>query len=253
MTPTPVGGPASVRATAHTYADVLDDELRIDGDDGHHLERVRRVRPGEIVTVSDPEGCWRMYEVTATTDAVISLYAHAAAAREPVLVPRLALAVALTKSAAPDLVVQKATELGVDRVVLVDAARSVVRWDATRVAHALARLRRIAREAGAQSRRARVPAIEGPVPAVTLANHPGLVVADVTGVTADALPLPSDGPLPAGEWLVAVGPEGGFAPQELEVFAAAPRLAVGPFVLRAETAAVASLAALAGRRRFEPV
>ena len=47
---------------------------------------------------------------------------------------------------------------------------------------------------------------------------------------------------------MAVGPEGGFDDDELRGFGAAPRLAVGPFVLRAETAAIAAAAALAGRR-----
>ena len=53
-----------------------------------------------------------------------------------------------------------------------------------------------------------------------------------------------------GEWVVAVGPEGGFDEAEQRGFGGAPRLAVGPFVLRAETAAIAAAAALAGRRTF---
>jgi 16S rRNA (uracil1498-N3)-methyltransferase len=53
---------------------------------------------------------------------------------------------------------------------------------------------------------------------------------------------------PDGEWVVAVGPEGGFDAEELRAFGPAPRLAVGPFVLRAETAAIAAAAALTTRR-----
>jgi 16S rRNA (uracil1498-N3)-methyltransferase len=68
-------------------------------------------------------------------------------------------------------------------------------------------------------------------------------VAGPDGVTAADLPLPPD-----GEWVVAVGPEGGFDRDELHAFGGAPRLAVGPFVLRAETAAIACAAALAGHR-----
>ena len=74
---------------------------------------------------------------------------------------------------------------------------------------------------------------------------PGLVLAAVDGVPASELPPPA-----GGEWVVAVGPEGGFAPDELAAFGHPPRLAVGPFVLRAETAAIAATAALAGRRTF---
>ncbi|HEX5586307.1 MAG TPA: 16S rRNA (uracil(1498)-N(3))-methyltransferase, partial [Acidimicrobiia bacterium] len=93
------------------------------------------------------------------------------------------------------------------------------------------------------SRRARLPIVEGPVGVDELVGRPGLLLADVGGAPADLQPLP-----PAGEWLVVVGPEGGFTPDELDAFGAVPSLAVGPNVLRAETAAIAAAAALAGRR-----
>ena len=73
------------------------------------------------------------------------------------------------------------------------------------------------------------------------------MVAGGDGVPAHALPEPA-----GGAWLVAVGPEGGFDDAELRAFGAAPRLAVGPFVLRAETAAIAVAAALAARRTLSP-
>ena len=78
-------------------------------------------------------------------------------------------------------------------------------------------------------------------------GHPGLVVADLEGLGADELPAP-----PAREWLVAVGPEGGFDDGERAALAAAPRLRLGPFVLRAQTAAVAAAAVLGERRRHVP-
>jgi RsmE family RNA methyltransferase len=76
-----------------------------------------------------------------------------------------------------------------------------------------------------------------------LARFAGLVVAAPDGVPAAALSPPPD-----AEWVVAVGPEGGFDDDELRTFGGAPRLRVGPFVLRAETAAIAAAAALAGDR-----
>jgi 16S rRNA (uracil1498-N3)-methyltransferase len=90
-----------------------------------------------------------------------------------------------------------------------------------------------------------VPVVDGPVRVAELAALPGLVVAAVDGGDADALPPPRE-----GEWVVAIGPEGGFAPDELTAMRAAPRLALGPFVLRAETAAIAACAALRSRRTF---
>jgi 16S rRNA (uracil1498-N3)-methyltransferase len=89
--------------------------------------------------------------------------------------------------------------------------------------------------------------VDGPVAPAELVRLSGLVVAAPDGVSADDLALP-----PGGEWVVAVGPEGGFDGDELRGFGTAPRLAVGPFVLRAETAAIAVAAALGGRRGISP-
>jgi len=235
--------PARIAATAHTYLDRLDDRVVLTGEEGHHLQRVRRVREGEIVTGADGWGRWRVYEVAGSQSGELVLEARTEFAHEPHLVPTLAVAVSLTKGEKPELVVQKLTELGVDRIVLVAAARSVVRWDDAKVAANLERLRRVAREAGQQCRRARLPEVDGPVTPAELAAHPGLVVAGPDGVPGPELRFPR-----GGEWLVAVGPEGGFDPAELEGFGDAPRLAVGGLVLRAETAAIAVAAALAGQR-----
>ncbi len=249
MVEPPASLPARVAATAHVFSDRLDDRVTIGGDDGHHLQRARRVRAGEHVTVADGYGRWRAYEVTGSAAGVVELDATTLVTHEPLLTPRLTVAVSLTKGQKPELAVQKLTELGVDRIVLVEAARSVVHWDDAKTSSAFTRLERVAREAAMQSRRARVPVVDGPVAPVELARFAGLVVAAPDGVSAADLALPPAGPGgEGGEWVVAVGPEGGFDDDELRGFGAAPRLAVGPFVLRAETAAIAAAAALAGRR-----
>jgi 16S rRNA (uracil1498-N3)-methyltransferase len=200
------------------------------------------VRAGEALTAADGTGAWRRYVVTGVDSGRLDLQASAPVRAEPELVPPIGLAIALTKGGI-DHVVARATELGVARVEPVRTRRSVVRWDAARAAAAVARLRAIAREAAAQSRRARLPEI-APVGALAdLAGRPGLVIADRAGVPAHALPAPG----PDG-WTVVVGPEGGFDPADLEPFPdSVPRLAVGPHVLRAETAPPAVLAALRGR------
>lgn len=239
----PGATPSGISATAHVYVDRLDDSITVIGDDGHHLQRARRVRPGETVTAADGYGRWRVYSVVDATAGTVVLGATSALAHEPPLTPALTVAFSLTKGEKPELVVQKLTELGVDRIVVVEAARSVARWDDAKAAAAMQRLQRVAREAGAQSRRARIPVVDGPVAPIELLAHPGLVLAAVGGRPADGLEPP-----PGGEWVVAVGPEGGFDDAELTAFGPAPRLAIGPFVLRAETAAIAAAAALAGRR-----
>jgi 16S rRNA (uracil1498-N3)-methyltransferase len=239
----PVPFPAQVDATAHVFAERLDDRITIGGDDGHHLQRARRVRAGETVTVADGHGRWRAYAVASSAAGEVALDALTLLGHEPVLAPRLTVACALTKGQKPELAVQKLTELGVDRIMLVQAARSVVHWDDAKVASAFARLERVAREAAMQSRRARIPVVDGPVAPAEVARFPGLVVAAPDGVPSGELSLP-----PGGEWVVVVGPEGGFVDDELRAFAHAPRLGVGPFVLRAETAAIAAAAVLTGQR-----
>jgi 16S rRNA (uracil1498-N3)-methyltransferase len=235
---------AAYPATAHVFLDDLTDDARVDGDDGRHLARVRRVRAGETITAADGRGTWRPYVVDAAEPGALLLRATAAARVEPVLTPGLEVAFALTKGAKPETVVQHLTELGVDRIRPVRARRSVVRWDAARAESAVARLRRVAREAAMQSRRARLPIVEVPGELAALSGRPGLVIGDPAGIPASEVPLPAE------SWLVVVGPEGGLEPAEITALAPGVLVGIGPHVLRAETAAVALAAALADRRRI---
>jgi 16S rRNA (uracil1498-N3)-methyltransferase len=236
------GWAARAGAAAHTFVDRLDDSLVLDGDAARHLAGSLRLRPGECVTAADGHGQWRAYEVATAAKRELRLASASAVVAEPRPTPAVCIAFALTKGHKPDLVVQKLTELGVDRIVLVRAARSVPRWDEARTAAAVDRLQRVAREAAQQCRRATLPEVRGLETPAVLATRPGLVVADPSGAGA------ADVELTAGEeWTLAVGPEGGFDPEELGAMPG-PRLALGPFVLRAETAAIAGAAALCARR-----
>ncbi|MGH9051020.1 MAG: RsmE family RNA methyltransferase [Acidimicrobiia bacterium] len=235
---------ADVDAAAHAFVPRLADELDITGDDGHHLARVLRLRASETVTAADGRGAWRAYTVAEVGRSGVRMTASGPTAREPELWPRLVVAFALTKGSKPDLVVQKVTELGADGILPVRAQRSVARWSGPRADAATARLRRIAREAAAQCRRSRLPQVAAPTELGSLIGRPGLVVADRLGVTAAELPDP-----PRDEWVLVVGPEGGLEAGERAALGPVPTLGVGPFVLRAETAAIAAVAAVAGRRR----
>lgn len=242
-----MGWPADVAASAHVFVESaaeLVDGLDVTGEDGHHLARVLRLRAGETVTVADGLGTWRPYAVGEVTATGVRLEGAGQPAREPVLEPRLAVAFALTKGEKPELVVQKLTELGVDRILPVVGERSVARPEQARAAAMVERWRRIAREAARQSRRARLPIVEELGPLSALAGHPAIVVADRGGETVEAL-----GEAPGGEVLLVVGPEGGLTPDETEGLKPWAGLALGPYVLRAETATIAVAALLASRRR----
>jgi 16S rRNA (uracil1498-N3)-methyltransferase len=121
--------------------------------------------------------------------------------------------------------VQKITELDVDRLVLLHADRSVVRWKPDRVERNLARLQRIADEALRQSRRVFRLTIEAPT-----------MAADVLG--AYVLAEPGGRAVTVGDTAVAIGPEGGWS--EAELGAGGDRIDLGDTILRTETAAVAA-------------
>jgi 16S rRNA (uracil1498-N3)-methyltransferase len=233
---------ADTDAVAHLLVPELDDHLTVAGADGHHLQRVRRLRPDEVVTAADPTAHWRRYRVVDAHAGELTLTADGPPTLEPTLRPHLRVAFALTKGQHPDVVVRQCSELGVDAVLPVVAARSVVRWDAADP-RPLERLRRVAHESALQCRRARLLTVDAPIPLTHLAGQPGLVVADRQGTAAGTLADPAD-----GAWLLLVGPEGGLDPTELATLGDPPRLAVGPHVLRAETAAGSAAAALTGRR-----
>lgn len=207
-------------------AQVLVDDVHapeLDADAAHHLGRVLRLRAGAEVCASDGAGAWRRcrFDGAGTLEPDGEVECHAAPAY-PVTV-----AFALVKGDKPELAVQKLTELGVDRIVVFAARRSVVRWDDERAVKQLERLRRVAREACAQSRRLWLPE-------VLIAGGLEQLVAEGT-VAADA----GGRPLRSTDRTVLVGPEGGWDDGELLVAGhELDRVGMGEHVLRAETAAI---------------
>ena len=149
--------------------------------------------------------------------------------------PPVTVAFAVVKGQRPEWAVQKLTEIGVDRIVPLVAARSVVRWPPGESGGQLARLRRVAREAAMQSRRVWLPVVDGVTSFADVAAEPGATLAHPGG-------LPPSLRRP----VVLVGPEGGWDGAELD--AGVPLVGLGPSVLRTETAAVVAAAFLCGMR-----
>ena len=215
------------RSAAHVLVTDLDDPT-LDDATIHHLRRVLRLRGGESITVTDGAGAWRngvFVRDHVEPDGELNV--------EPKPAPPLTLATAVPKGERAEWLVQKVTEIGIDRIVLVDAERSVVRWDGDRAGRHLARLRRIANEAALQSRRVWVPIIEGPVPAAEVL--PMAVAAE-----------PGGRPVDVGDTTIAVGPEGGWTEAESKL--AGDRVSLGPHVLRVETAALVAATLMVERR-----
>jgi 16S rRNA (uracil1498-N3)-methyltransferase len=134
----------------------------LDGEEHHHLSRVLRVRPGEKIWLVDEQGCSYRAEVEGVGRRQTRLFVRD---RKEALVGqlRVVLAQALIKPKSMELVIQKATELGVGVIIPVEASRSVVRLRENEAGR-LARWRRIAQEAAKQSRRSDIPRVDSPQP-----------------------------------------------------------------------------------------
>ena len=206
--------------------DVAKPELS--SDDRHHLERVLRIGPGEPMTVSD--GCGRWAQCRMGADLELASEVRYESVPEPVIT----VGFALIKGGRPELIVQKLTELGVDRIVPFVAERSIVKWDEHKAAKNVDRWRRVAREAVMQCRRVWMPEIDD------VKRFAALDLGDV------ALAVPGGRAITDSEQVVLTGPEGGWSDAEL---AASPNhVGLGAHVLRAETAAITAAALLGARR-----
>jgi 16S rRNA (uracil1498-N3)-methyltransferase len=223
------------------------DHVRLDGDEGRHAARVKRLGVGERLRIADGLGAVAdciVAEVVADGLELQVIDRRHVPAPDPYLV----VAQALPKGDRAELAVETMTELGVDEIMPWTAARSVVQWRDGRGNKALERWRRTAREAAKQSRRPRVPTVTDAVSTEDVAERIraacGLVLHESAELPLTAVPIP-----PAGEIVVVVGPEGGISDAELESFAAAGATAVrlGEPVLRTSTAGAAALAVLSAR------
>lgn len=210
--------------------DLHDPELR--APDAHHLRTVLRLRDGALVVAADGVGGWRpcRFRLPAA-----GLEPDGPLLRAPEPDPPVTVAFVPVKGERPEWVVQKLTEVGVDRVVVLHTARSVVRWDRqpAQQERALQRLRRVAESAAAQSRRPRLPSVDGITDLSTFVEAES--VRGISVAVADV-----GGPPPRlSHPTIAVGPEGGWTDPERATPGTAA-VGLGPAVLRAETAAVAA-------------
>ncbi len=214
-------------SSAHVVVDRVESPV-LDDDAAHHVFRVLRVRDGELVTVTDGRGGWRPCRSVGE-----ALEPDGDVRTEEETASPLTIAWAVPKRDKPEWIVQKLTELGVDRIVVLHAERSVVRWEGPRAERHLDRCRRVAVEAVQQSRGVWVPEVVGPVRAADVL--PGSVAAE-----------PGGRPLRADDRTIAIGPEGGWSADELQL--AVDHVDLGERVLRVETAALVAAASAAAVR-----
>jgi 16S rRNA (uracil1498-N3)-methyltransferase len=215
--------PALRRAAAHVFVQSLEDPY-LEPDDQHHLVRVLRLREQQIVSVTDGAGQWRLCRLAIGGELIID----SEIVREPTPSRLLTVGFAIPKADRPEWIVQKLTEIGVDRIVMLYAGHSIVRWDESKVDRQLERLTKVAREAAMQSRRTRHVELVGPLDVSTFI--------ECEGGCGVALAEPGGQELAFPVSCVLIGPEGGWTDTERAL--STTMVGLGDTVLRVETAAL---------------
>lgn len=228
-------------------------EVLVDGAELRHL-RAARIQAGQTVWLFDEEGTRIRAEVEAISSAGARLrIVERERPRDARL--RLTLVQSVLKNKAMDEVIEGAAEWGVGAVIPVSSERTVVKF-VDREERKAERWMQVARAAAEQCKSGRVPQIAPPRPLASLLADPPagrLVVLSEHGGRALKDILAEASVPPVGtpeEWVLLLGPEGGWSEKELEAIAAAgfEAASLGPQILRAGTAALSAAAILLHQR-----
>lgn len=222
---------------------VRNGHAEIRGDEARHLTRVLRVEAGQRYEISDNSTVYLAEIETARKEEVVFRTLEKLAPAE--LAPRILLCAALIKFDRFELMIEKATELGVAEILPVETSRSE-HGLASAALKRLDRWRRIGLEASQQSRRARLPEIHEPVKfqaALAQTEKYRYVLDEDAGGLPLLTALPQERSNDDSIALLA-GPEGGWTDEERVHFEASgwTRVTLGPLILRAETAVLTALA-----------
>lgn len=212
-------------------------QARLEGDEARHLTGVMRAKAGEELTLFDGSGAEFLARITKLGKHAVELEVVERCEVNREADCRVTLAVALPKGERQRWLVEKAVEIGVARLLPLNTQRGVAEANAS----ALERMRRWVIEASKQCGRNQLMEIASPIDVENLAADPsnslclvadpgGVAIGEFTGAAANVL--------------VAIGPEGGFSPDELQTMQdrGFRPLRLGPRILRIETAAIASAA-----------
>ncbi|WP_115562615.1 16S rRNA (uracil(1498)-N(3))-methyltransferase [Xanthomonas arboricola] len=226
-----------------------DQEVTLPEESANHLLRVLRLREGDACILFNGDGSDYHARITVAGKREARALVERAEALSNESPLRITLLQGIARGEKMDLILQKATELGVAAIVPVNAERTEVKLDAARMEKRIAHWRSVVVSACEQSGRARVPTVAAPqgLQEAAQASDP-----QTRRLTLD----------PQGEHrlstlsadveqglIVAIGPEGGWSPRDRATLAAAgfTGLQLGPRILRTETAGLAAIAALQAR------
>ena len=221
-------------------------EIELDGDRARYLGKALRARVGDRVTVFSGEGSEWPATITRIGKSSVVLELGESIETDTESPLQIHLVQGISRGERMDFVVQKATELGVNRITPVLTEYGVVKLNHDRAEKRREHWQKIAASACEQSGRTRLPLIDTPVPLKTwFGSKPEKVDAELILVPGATTSLATVG-APETKVCVMIGPEGGFSEAEyadanVSGFKA---VSLGPRVLRTESAAIAMLAVL---------
>lgn len=236
----------------HLFADpsdVQDELLTITGPEVNHIRNVMRLKPGEEISVSiGGDGKEYRYGIESYTEDSVLCRLRFVKDKEVELPVKILLFQGLPKADKMDLIVQKAVELGAAEIIPVSMERCVVKLDAGKAAKKTARWQTIAESAASQSRRSIIPRVLAPMSMKEAVEY----AKEQTEVRVIPYELQEDDgsvkqyleSLKEGQSVsIFIGPEGGFAPGEVELAkeAGIRPISLGRRILRTETAGLAIL------------
>ncbi len=226
------------------FAKLINNKVILDDGDVHHLLHVMRNKSGdEIEAVIGG----KLYNCIIEETSPLSIKINYEIPSNNELPVDVTLFFALAKGDKIDLVVQKATEIGASKIVLIKTERCVVKFEEKNIEHKLERFTKIAKEASEQCHRLIVPEVVGVIdikniPACLLADTNLLAYEKVAGETKDILSLVNNKSVS-----IMIGPEGGFSEEEVKTLKdkyGFQLVSLGKRILRTETAAIYALSVI---------
>lgn len=221
-------------------------QQRLAGEDGRHIAGSLRMRPGEQLTLCDGAGTDCLCTLLETDGDSVLLQMEQCSPSKAEPKTQLTVYQCLPKGDKLETVVQKAVELGAAAIVPVASKRCVVRLDEKTAQKKTARLQKIALEAAKQCGRGKIPVVEKPLSLKAALGQAGRAGEILFCYEGGGAPLSALLPQTGGTLGIFIGPEGGFAPEEvrLALEMGAKETTLGARILRTETAALAMLSVI---------
>lgn len=229
---------------------VMDGEVLIEGSDVNHIKNVLRMKPGEKVRVSTENGKNYFCCITELREESVRAEIVEELTEGTELPNKIYLFQGLPKSDKMELIIQKAVELGAYQIVPVAMKNCVVKLDAKKAENKVKRWQEIAKSAAKQSKRSLIPTVEMPLryeDAISLAVQLDVVLVPYENERGmEATRSVVEGIRPGQSIGIFIGPEGGFAEDEIALAKSHDMalLSLGRRILRTETAGLAMLSIL---------